>query len=78
MPLTAFSGTLKKTSTQSSDDDEPLDIYKIVALAKRLNITFEDMKQMSFISLLNILLATVEDENGEREAKQSDIDALLG
>lgn len=78
MPPTAFLGTLKKTSTQSSDDDEPLDIYKIVALAKRLNITFEDMKQMSFISLLNILLATVEDENGEREAKQSDIDALLG
>lgn len=71
-------GTLKKNSTQTSEDDEPLDIYKIVALAKRLNITFEDMKQMSFISLLNILLATVEDESEEREAKQSDIDALLG
>ena len=49
--------------------------YEVVALAKRLNITLEDMKQMSFVSLINILLSTTLDN--EREATQSDIDAMF-
>lgn len=34
------------------------------------------MKQMSFVSLINILLSTVEDK--EQEATQEDIDAFFG
>lgn len=52
-----------------------MDEYEVVALAKRLNITFDDMKKMSFVSLINILLSTT--SNDEREATQSDIDAMF-
>lgn len=53
-----------------------MDIYEVVALAKRLNITFEDMKQMSFVSLVNILLSSVEEK--EQDATQEDIDSFFG
>lgn len=49
-----------------------------MALAKRLNITMNDMKEMSFVSLLNILLSSVESlsDDGTRTATQEDIDRL--
>ena len=53
-----------------------MDIYNIVALAKRLNITLEDMEKMSFVSLMNILYSTIEEK--ENRATQKDIDMLLG
>ena len=53
-----------------------MDIYNIVALAKRLNIRLEDMKQMTFVSLMNILYSTIEEK--ENKASQKDIDMLLG
>ena len=52
-----------------------------MALAKRLNITMDDMKEMSFISLLNILLSNIENNtsnNGVRDATQEDIDRFMG
>ena len=51
-----------------------------MALAKRLNITTEDMKEMSFVSLLNILLSSIEStsQNGVRDATQEDINRLFG
>lgn len=62
--------------TPSSDSEEkPIDIYEIVALAKRLNITLEDMKEMSFISLINILYSSVSEN--EKNAEQKDIDNFL-
>jgi len=61
------------TTTQSND---PLDAYEIIALSKRLNITLADMKEMSFVSLVNILLSTVEEKSNN--ACQSDIDRFLG
>lgn len=61
---------------KSETDEEPLDIYSIVALAKRLNITLEDLKEMSFVSLVNILYSTIEEK--EQKATQKDIDAFLG
>ena len=50
--------------------------YEVVALSKRLNITLEDMKKMSFVSLMNILLSTISNE--EKEATQEDIDMMFG
>lgn len=47
-----------------------------MALAKRLNISFEDMKQMSYVSLVNILLSTVESDT--KNASQEDIDRMFG
>ena len=51
-----------------------------MALAKRLNITIDDMKEMTFTSLLNILLSSIQDNtsDGVREATQEDIDRLFG
>ena len=64
-----------KTVNLSSNSEET-DEYEVVALAKRLGITIDDMKQMSFTSLVNILLSSVEDK--ERKATQEDIDRVFG
>lgn len=56
-------------------DVETIDAYEIVGLAKRLNITLGDMKEMSFVSLFNILYKAVAEK--ENNATQADIDNLL-
>lgn len=76
LELLPFKGEYLTLQTNNTTDSKPLDIYEIVALAKRLNITFDDMKEMSFVSLINILLSTVSEK--EKEATQSDIDKFLG
>ena len=68
-----FEGEYKKLNNNSNS--EPLDIYEVVALAKRLNITLNDLKEMSFVSLVNILLSSVEEK--ENNAIQQDIDNFL-
>lgn len=55
-----------------------MDEYEVVALAKRLNITFDDMKAMSFVSLINILYSTVSEGSSENNATQADIDRIFG
>lgn len=54
-----------------------MDEYEVVALAKRLNITIDDMKEMSFVSLANILLSSVQDDDA-KTATQEDIDKYFG
>ncbi len=54
-----------------------MDEYTVVALAKRLNITIDDMKQMSFVSLVNILISSVEEKSDKRKATQEDIDNMF-
>lgn len=63
-------------TTNKGGNEEPIDEYEVVALAKRLNITLDDMKQMSFVSLINILLSSV--EKNSRAATQDDIDRMFG
>lgn len=62
-----------------SDSDKPIDAYEIVALAKRLNISTDEMKDMSFVSLMNILISSVEsnEEDNVRKATQEDIDRMF-
>ena len=55
--------------------DDTFDIYSIISLAKRLNFTFDDLKEMSFVSLANILYSTIEEK--ENKASQKQIDAFL-
>lgn len=54
-----------------------MDEYEIVALAKRLGYTLEDMKQMSFVTLANCLLSATEEEDS-KQATQTDIDKYFG
>lgn len=48
-----------------------------MALAKRLGISIAEMKEMSFVSLYNILVSCTNQEE-ERTATESDIDRILG
>lgn len=65
-----------KSINNSSSNNEPVDEYEVVALAKRLNITMDDMAHMSFVSLINILLSTVEEQ--DKKPTQEDIDKMFG
>jgi hypothetical protein len=68
-------GEYKTPETNNADFDPTFDIYSIVALAKRLNITLDDMKEMSFVSFFNIVMASVEEKSNS--ASQNDIDMLF-
>lgn len=69
-------GHLKQVKVENQSSRE-VDEFEVVALAKRLNITFDDMKNMSYISLMNILLSSVESEES-KNATQADIDRMFG
>ena len=55
-----------------------------MALAKRLGISIEEMKEMSYVSLINTLIASVNDEaikedsGFTREATPEDIKRYFG
>lgn len=49
-----------------------------MALSKRLGITIEDMKQMSFVSLMNTLISSVEEKEPTRKATKDDIKRFIG
>lgn len=53
-----------------------MDEYEIVALGKRMGFTFDDMKEMSFVTFANCLLSAVQDD--EKQASQEDIDRYFG
>ena len=74
MLLIPYQGSYKTKSNNTSNKE--FDEYDVVALAKRLNITLDDMKEMSYNSLINILLSSVEDD--EKQATQEDIDRYFG
>lgn len=77
LPAHPYQGNYKSIKSSSSND-EPVDEYEIVALAKRLNITLDDMAHMSFVSLINILLSSVEEKENEKKPTQEDIDRMFG
>ena len=76
MHVLPYQGNYKKIKTNGKSN-EPIDEYEVVALAKRLNITMDDMANMSFVSLINILLSSVE-EDKEKTANQEDIERFFG
>lgn len=76
MHVRPYQGNYKQIKTNSNSND-PVDEFEVVALAKRLNISMEDMANMSFVSLINILLSTVE-EDKETKATQADIEKYFG
>lgn len=75
MPVHPYQGKYKTIKTRTNNND-PIDEFEVFALAKRLNITMEDMSNMSFVSLVNILLSNVEEH--ENKATQEDIDKMFG
>lgn len=77
MQFHPYQGTYKPFKVKSVASEE-IDEYEIMALCKRLNITIDDMKEMSFVSLINILISSVDDEDKPRQATQEDIDRFIG
>lgn len=49
-----------------------------MSLATRCGIKIEDMKQMSYVSLINILVSAVGGTEEEKQASQEDIDTFFG
>ena len=76
MRVRPYQGKYKQIKTKSNSND-PIDEFEVFALAKRLNISMEDMSNMSFVSLINILLSTIE-EDKETKATQADIEKYFG
>lgn len=64
------------TNKNKNNSGETPKMYEIIAIAKRLNYSFEEMKQISFTTLMNLLLSNVKQESEEQEATQNDIDNL--
>lgn len=71
-----FQGEYKKLPNASESDDE-VDEFEILALAKRLGISIEEMKDMSFVSLVNVLISSIDTEH-EKEANEDDIRRMFG
>lgn len=72
-----YQGTYKQLKDNGTSVDE-IDEYEIMALCKRLNITIEDMKEMSFVSLINILISSVEEKDTTKKATKEDIRRFIG
>ena len=51
---------------------------EIMALEIRQGIRPEDMQQMSFVSLMNILISAVEEKDTTRKASKEDIERFVG
>ena len=47
-----------------------------MALAKRLGITKEEMENMSFVSLINIMVSSI--DSNEKEATENDVRRMFG
>lgn len=75
MHVRPYQGNYKQIKTRSNSND-PIDEFEVIALAKRLNISMDDMANMSFVSLINILLSSVEEH--ENKATQEDIEKYFG
>lgn len=75
MLLHPFKGEYKKFP--KNNNSSPADEYDVMSLAMRLGISVDEMKQMSFVSLYNILIASTNVEE-ERKATQEDIDRMFG
>jgi len=61
--------------TKSNSEGEELNMYELLALAKRLNFNFEELKEISFVSLINILFSSITPD--EKDATQKDIDTFF-
>lgn len=69
-----FKGNSNHTTQSSSSED--IDIYDIVAVALKFGLRMEDLKDMTLVSLSNIIYSYT--RKREPMATQKDIDAFLG
>lgn len=71
-----FLGEYKKIPI-TNESDEEVDEFETLALAKRLGISIDEMKDMSFVSLVNVLASSLDTES-EKKATESDVRRMFG
>ena len=69
-----FLGEYKDYPHKEADGE--VDEFEILALAKRLGISIQEMKDMSFVSLVNILISSLDPE--EKKGTESDVRRMFG
>ena len=70
-----YLGEYKKVPNVKETTEE-IDEFEIFALAKRQGITSDEMKNMSFVSLFNVLVSNL--DGGEKDATEDDIRRMFG
>ena len=76
MQLHPFQGEYKEFP-HPTNSNKAVDEFEILALAKRLGISIEEMKQMSFVSLMNILISSLDNEE-ETMGNEEDVRRMFG
>ena len=71
-----YQGKYKQLST--NENTEEVDEFTILALCKKANISVDEMKHMSFVSLVNTLVSYVEEKPTTRKATKEDIERFVG
>ena len=76
-----FAGTypISESGNEDKKKTDEIDAYEIIALALHIGLKLDDLKQMSFVSLVNVIhcyFPQKEEKELTREATQKDIDFL--
>ncbi len=71
-----FLGEFKELPNVEESNEE-IDEFEVFALAKRLGISKEEMLDMSFVSLVNILISNLDTEQ-EKKGTEADVRRMFG
>lgn len=66
-----------KQLPHAKESEEEVDEFETYALAKRLGISKDEMLDMSFVSLVNILISSIDTES-EKKATEDDVRRMFG
>lgn len=83
MPYLAFadeelSKELDKKIKTNVSTKEPFPEHEFIASCLRVGLSLNDLKELTYIDCMKILLSFLGEENKEKIATQKDIDKLLG
>lgn len=83
LPQIAFvdeelSKELDKRIKTNENTKEPFPEHEFIASCLRVGLSLNDLKELTYIDCMKILLSFLGEENKEKIATQRDIDKLLG
>ena len=72
-----YRGEYKDFPHSEGNEKEP-DEFEVFALAKRLGISEQEMRNMSFVSLVNILISSLDSGETEKMGTEQDVRRMFG